>query len=189
MHVWSPQVRWFFHAHSVYTISMQQGVFLHSHSEGTWRSVWALSSYLVSICLLGMERQNCKGHSVLYQGSVAQLHISSLVFKPLDCNCNVHDTFERRFDLHGLAPSATRSILSVLRLIPLCSFWAIRPQCMSLDFTMARVAVQEKQEWKIHDFKGFLHYNVFIHPLLLKAGMRKGHLEVKMGMERLKYVS
>lgn len=45
-------------------------------------------------------------------------------------------------DSHGLAPSATISMRSELRLMSLWSLWASRDQCMSLDFTTATRAVQ-----------------------------------------------
>lgn len=43
---------------------------------------------------------------------------------------------------HGLAPSATISMRSELRLMSLWSLWASRDQCMSLDFTTATRAAQ-----------------------------------------------
>lgn len=140
-----------------------------------------------------MKRQNWKSYFVLYQGLIPQLRISSQAFKQLNYKHSIKNTFVKIFDLHGLAPSATRSILSVLRLIPLCSFWAIRPQCMSLDFTMARVAVKEKQKWKIVISRVspiiMLFAIFFFFNLLLKPSMREWHLEVIEGMERLKRVT
>lgn len=46
-------------------------------------------------------------------------------------------------DSQGLAPSATISMRSELKLMSLWSLWARRDQCMSLDFTTATRAIQE----------------------------------------------
>lgn len=47
-------------------------------------------------------------------------------------------------NLQGLAPSATRRRRRVVKLTSLWSFWASKPQCMSLDFTTATDAVYNK---------------------------------------------
>lgn len=59
--------------------------------------------------------------------------VASGYFLSLDENQQVHS--------HGLAPSATMSMRSEPRLMSLCSRWARRDQCMSLDLTTATRAV------------------------------------------------
>lgn len=49
----------------------------------------------------------------------------------------------QQVDSHGLAPSATTSMRSELRLMSLWSLWASRDQCMSLDLTTATRAAKK----------------------------------------------
>lgn len=64
----------------------------------------------------------------------------------ISCDFRVFENLQ--MDSHGLAPSATISIRSELRLMSLWSLWASRDQCMSLDFTTATRAVQGTKKTK-----------------------------------------